>query len=82
MADCGLYCTNIISEITKCILIKSGAANTCRNISSKFIFVSIGPAVLYVRHKQNIAYTVHSTEHTAHWNVQITFETSLDISNV
>jgi hypothetical protein len=36
-------------------MIKSGAAVPHRNISSQYIFVFAGPAVLYFRPEQNIA---------------------------
>jgi hypothetical protein len=38
-------------------MIKSGIEVPNRNISSKYIFVFAGPAVLYVRPEQNVAYT-------------------------
>jgi hypothetical protein len=42
-----LHYTKYISENTKCITIKSGAAVPHRSISSKYIFVFASPAVLY-----------------------------------
>jgi hypothetical protein len=49
-------------------MIKSRAAVPHRNISSKYIFVFAGPAVLYLRPEQNIAYP--STQHRTYSSLE------------
>jgi hypothetical protein len=77
-----LHYTKYISENNKCIAIKSGAAVPHRSISSKYIFVFAGPAVPYEVCQARTEHRIHSTERTAHWELQIMLGKCLDISNV
>jgi hypothetical protein len=63
-------------------MIKSGAAIPHRYISSKYIFVFAGPAVLYFRPEQNIVYM--GTQHRTCSSVEAAniLRKCLDISNV